>query len=179
MRTLAGRTLAAVAVFLGACGGGAGGAPQRVPNQGVSRGPAAGQGPGVQPGISPQMVIGDVTNPYAGNRTAIAAGRQLFTGMNCAGCHSAYAGGGMGPSLRDSLWIYGSKDVQIFSTLAEGRPNGMPAWGGRLNDEQLWQLVAYIKTLSTPEEPVKPPRASQGDMRVAPAPSPPHARAGG
>ena len=148
-----------------------GGAPRepRVPVRDVTPGAEPRQGAGVQPGISPQAVLGAISDPYAGDHAAIMAGRQLFTGMNCAGCHSAYAGGGMGPSLRDSLWIYGSADVQIFSTIAEGRPYGMPAWAGRLTDDQIWRLVAYIKTLSTADEPVKPPTPSQGDRAVAAA----------
>jgi cytochrome c oxidase cbb3-type subunit 3 len=113
----------------------------------------------VAPGIYPQAVLGNVRNPHAGDPAAAAEGRQLFVGFNCGGCHSGYAGGGMGPSLRDSLWIYGSKDAQIFSTIAEGRPYGMPAWGGRIPDDLIWKLVTYINTLGTDEEPVKPPKA--------------------
>jgi cytochrome c oxidase cbb3-type subunit 3 len=158
---------AAVVLGAGTCTRGDGNSERRVPNQGLTRGPGPRAGAGVQPGIFPRTVLGEVKNPYADDRAAVAAGRQLFTGMNCAGCHSAYAGGGMGPSLRDSLWIYGSTDAQIFSTIAEGRPYGMPAWGGRLPDDQIWQLVAYIRTLGTPDEPVKPPTPSQG---AAPAP---------
>ena len=131
-----------------------------------SRGVDPRPGAGVQPGISPQAVLGAMTNPHTGDPAAVMAGRQLFTGMNCAGCHSGYAGGGMGPSLRDSLWIYGNADVQIFSTIAEGRPYGMPAWAGRLNNDQIWQLVAYIRTLGTRDEPVKPPTPSQDDRAL-------------
>ncbi len=112
---------------------------------------------GVEPGIRPQVVLGAVTNPYTGDKAAIVAGQQLFTGMNCGGCHSAYAGGGMGPSLRDSLWLYGHNDAQVFSSIAEGRPNGMPAWRGRLQDDQIWRIVAFIRSLGTGNEPVKPP----------------------
>jgi cytochrome c oxidase cbb3-type subunit 3 len=113
---------------------------------------------GVEPGISPQTVLGNVRNPHAGDPASISQGRQLFVGFNCAGCHSSYAGGGMGPSLRDSSWIYGSSDAQVFSTIAEGRPFGMPAWGGRIPDDLIWKIVAYIRTLGTAEEPVKPPQ---------------------
>ena len=130
--------------------------------QGVAPNP----GPGVQPGISPQAVLGAISNPHTGDPAAIMAGRQLFTGMNCAGCHSGYAGGGMGPSLRDSLWIYGNSDAQIFSTIAEGRPYGMPAWAGRLTADQIWQIVAYIRTLGTNGEPIKPPKPSQDYSRL-------------
>jgi cytochrome c oxidase cbb3-type subunit 3 len=118
--------------------------------------------PGARPGIAPQTVLGAVRNPFAGDPQAIAIGRQLFTGYNCAGCHSAYAGGGMGPNLRDTVWIYGGSDAQLFSTIAEGRPNGMPAWGAKVAEDQIWQIIAYLRTLGTNGEPVKPPTPSQG-----------------
>lgn len=96
------------------------------------------------------------TNPLAGNPSAMAEGRQLFNRMNCSGCHGGHAGGGMGPSLRDVDWMYGSTDAQIFSSIAEGRAHGMPAWGTKLQDDQLWKLVAYIKSMRTPDEPDPP-----------------------
>ena len=118
--------------------------------------------PESRPGIAPQTVLGPIRNPYTGDPQAIAVGRQLFTGYNCAGCHSGYAGGGMGPNLRDTVWIYGGSDAQLFSTIAEGRPNGMPAWGAKVPDDQIWQIIAYLRTLGTNAEPVKPPKPSQG-----------------
>jgi cytochrome c oxidase cbb3-type subunit 3 len=98
-----------------------------------------------------------VTNPYAGDAAALAEGRRLFVWFNCAGCHGDHAGGGMGPSLRDSTWIYGNGDRHVFASIAEGRANGMPAWGTKLPREQIWKLVAYIRSLRTPDEP-SPPR---------------------
>src|SRR3954470_13095758 len=95
-------------------------------------------------------------NPYAGDRTAAGEGRQLFIRFHCSGCHGGRAGGGMGPSLRDVDWIYGSADAQLFSSIAEGRAHGMPAWGTKLQDDQLWKLVAYIKAMRTPDEPDPP-----------------------
>jgi cytochrome c oxidase cbb3-type subunit 3 len=166
--------VAAVALWLGmvACTRGAQGGEHRVSDGGLAREDTASSQPGVQPGIHPQTVLGPVRDPYAGDASAIASGRQLFVGMNCAGCHSSYGGGAIGPSLRDSLWIYGNQDAQIFSSIAEGRPNGMPAWGGRLPDDVIWRLVAYIKTLGTPDEPQKPPVPSTNKARVAPKENP-------
>jgi cytochrome c oxidase cbb3-type subunit 3 len=155
------------ALWLGACNRGPAGSEIRVPDPGPTRGTTQSQTGGVEPGISPQAMLGPVHNPYVNDAAAAASGRQLFTGLNCAGCHSAYAGGGMGPNLRDSLWIYGSGDAQIFSTIAEGRPYGMPAWGGRLPDDQIWKLVTYLKTLSTAAEPAKPPVPSRTKIRWA------------
>jgi cytochrome c oxidase cbb3-type subunit 3 len=151
--------LAAGLAVLSACSGNARGAEQGVARDGAARQAVATPAGGVAPGIAPQAVLGNVRNPHAGDAEAAAEGRQFFVGFNCGGCHSSYAGGGMGPSLRDSLWIYGSSDVQIFSTIAEGRPYGMPAWGGRIPDDLIWKIVTYINTLGTDEEPVKPPKA--------------------
>jgi cytochrome c oxidase cbb3-type subunit III len=96
------------------------------------------------------------TNPYYESRDARAEGRQLFIHFNCSGCHGGRAGGGMGPSLRDVDWLYGSEDAQIFSTIAEGRAHGMPSWGTKLTEDQIWKLVTYIKSLRTVNE-VDPP----------------------
>ena len=131
--------------------------------EGPSQGPSVeASTPGARPGIAPQTVLGAIQNPYTGDPQAIMVGRQLFAGYNCAGCHSAYAGGGMGPNLRDTVWIYGGSDAQLFSTIAEGRPNGMPAWGSKVAEDQIWQIIAYLRTLGTNSEPVKPPTPSQG-----------------
>ena len=112
---------------------------------------------GVLPGIHPTVFFGDVHNPYAGDAGAANEGRQLFVQYNCSGCHGGRAGGGMGPSLRDSLWAYGSSDAQLLGTITEGRPAGMPAWGGRIPTDQMWKIVTYIRTLGTPQEPDAPP----------------------
>src|SRR4029079_18132589 len=102
---------------------------------------------------------GDVTgppNPFAGDRGAGGEGRRLFVNFNCAGCHGDHAGGGMGPSLRDTDWIYGNSDAQIFGSIAEGRAHGMPSWQSRLTADQTVKLVAYIKSLRTRNEPQAP-----------------------
>jgi cytochrome c oxidase cbb3-type subunit 3 len=63
----------------------------------------------------------------------------------------------MGPSLRDVDWIYGNRDDQIYSSIAEGRANGMPAWEPRMTADQMWKVTAYIKALRTRNEPQPPP----------------------
>lgn len=86
-------------------------------------------------------------NPYRGNAWAMSEGQRLYTQMNCSGCH-ANGGGGMGPALMDGKWRYGADDASIFTTIIGGRPNGMPAFRGRMSDDQVWQLVAYVKSSS-------------------------------
>ncbi len=108
-------------------------------------------------------------NPYAGNAVALQDGRRLFNWYNCSGCHGGHAGGGMGPSLRDETWIYGSRDDQIFDSIAQGRSKGMPAWGAKIPEDQIWQLVAYIKSMRTPQEP-DPPVEPADEMVSGPGP---------
>jgi len=123
--------------------------------------------PGIRPGINAAALIGATSNPYTGNTGAIQDGRRLFNAFNCSGCHSGYAGGGMGPNLRDSIWIYGASDADLYSTITEGRPNGMPAWGGKIPDDQIWRIIAYIRTLGTGAEPEKPPTPTRTTMSAA------------
>ena len=99
----------------------------------------------IQPG--PAVPTSPTPGPYAANAYAIAEGKRLYTQLNCVGCH-ANGGGGMGPPLMDDKWIYGSEPANIFATIVEGRPNGMPAFGGKLANDQVWQLVAYVRSLS-------------------------------
>ncbi|MDB5959011.1 MAG: cytochrome [Massilia sp.] len=88
-----------------------------------------------------------VPNKYEENAYAMSQGKSLFRKFNCSGCHSQ-GGGGMGPALMDDKWIYGSEPANIYATIIEGRPNGMPAFGGHLTNEQVWQLVAYVRSMS-------------------------------
>jgi cytochrome c oxidase cbb3-type subunit 3 len=88
-----------------------------------------------------------VKNEYENNALAMSSGKQLYSQMNCVGCH-AHGGGGIGPPLMDAKWIYGSEPDQVFSTIVEGRPNGMPSFRNKLNDQQVWQLAAYVRSMS-------------------------------
>src|SRR3954468_7806732 len=105
---------------------------------------------------------------FDNNAPAISQGQQLFSQMNCVGCHS-HGGGGMGPPLMDDEWRYGGRIDQIAASIAEGRPNGMPAWRGRLTDDQIWQLAAYVRTLSG--QPSKDAVSSRADAMSATAPA--------
>ena len=110
---------------------------------------------GPQPG--PDRPFYQISNPYSGDKSVLADGRRLFNWYNCSGCHGDHGGGGMGPSLRDTLWYYGGDESSIFASIAEGRQHGMPAWGSKLPQDQIWRIVTYIKSLRTPDEP-DPPR---------------------
>lgn len=84
---------------------------------------------------------------YEENAFAVAQGKRWYRWFNCNGCH-ANGGGGMGPALIDVTWRYGRQPGDIAETILQGRPNGMPSFAGRLNEEQLWQLTAYVRSMS-------------------------------
>ena len=100
----------------------------------------------LQPG-EPRPMARHVASGYDENSYALQEGQRLFGWYNCAGCH-ANGGGGMGPPLIDDEWIYGSAPEQVYATIVQGRPNGMPSFGSRIPTPQVWMLVAYVRSLS-------------------------------
>jgi cytochrome c oxidase subunit II len=110
----------------------------------------------------------------ANQMSPAAAGQQMFESLGCASCHGANAEGGRGPAL---LGLFGNNAVlnngqtvradegyireSILNPQAKivtGFGPIMPSFQGQLNEEQLLQLVAYVKSLSTPKtETAKPP----------------------
>ena len=108
---------------------------------------------------------GPVDSPFRDNAFGLSEGKRLYSAYNCVGCH-AQGGGAIGPALMDHRWIYGSRPAQIYSTIIEGRPNGMPAFGGRIPDQQVWQIVAYVESLSGNVSQAAAP-ARNDDMNAA------------
>ena len=98
-------------------------------------------------GAKPVDIEPPEAKKFDGNPEQIAAGRQLYHAYNCVGCHFN-GGGGMGPALMDDTWIYGSSMENIASTIREGRPNGMPTFRDMVSGDQVWQLAAYVRSLS-------------------------------
>jgi cytochrome c oxidase cbb3-type subunit III len=47
----------------------------------------------------------------------------------------------------DGWWRYGPDPASIFATIRNGRPNGMPAFGDKMTTDEIWQLVAYVRTI--------------------------------
>jgi cytochrome c oxidase cbb3-type subunit 3 len=99
----------------------------------------------VLPGGGEPPIFGD--NPLENNAYEVSEGKRLFHWYNCSGCH-AEGGGGIGPALMDNVWIYGSQPANVFATIVQGRPNGMPAFGGRIPEKEVWELVAYVRSMS-------------------------------
>ena len=73
-------------------------------------------------------------------------GATLFAD-NCATCHGATGDGGIGPPLSDGrmVAVYPDSVVQV-AVVTDGRAN-MPAFGGRLTEEDIAEVVAYTRGL--------------------------------
>jgi len=98
-----------------------------------------------QPGSGMPVTAGGGFNDR--NAFEVSTGKRLFRWFNCNGCHAG-GGGSYGPALMDDQWLYGSAPDNIYATIMEGRPNGMPSFRGRISEQQAWQLVDYVRSLS-------------------------------
>ncbi len=121
---------------------------------------------GNPPGVSgsPAQAI---RNPYEGDPAAIARGKALFGAMNCVYCHGAEGSGLMGPALNGHGWRYGGTPAEIFNSIHDGRPKGMPAWGARLPPQEIWRLTAYIESLGGALPPATSSMAASGGPRAS------------
>src|SRR3569833_1357980 len=104
---------------------------------------------------------------YEGNAYHIAQGQKYFRWFNCNGCH-ANGGGGMGPALMDAQWRYGGSIEQIYATVYQGRPNGMPSFRDKIPPTQLWEIAAYVRSLSGNADPLAV-GSSTDEMQSTPA----------
>jgi cytochrome c oxidase cbb3-type subunit 3 len=125
-------------------------------------------------GSAPNNGGSTIPNPYEGDAGATEEGHVLFERMNCAGCHGYTLGGGMGPNLADTYWRYGGAPAQIYNSIFQGRPRGMPAWGAALSSSDIWKITAYIEAHggAVPAEKADQGRqGNRGDQNTAAASS--------
>jgi cytochrome c(L) len=129
------------------------------------------------PGLAVSALEQTATNPYGSDSGAVTRGEQLFLGMNCSGCHGEDAKTGIfAPNLTDNYWRYGGSDADVFNSIYEGRARGMPAWGAVLSTNQIWELVAYIRSFGGMTGPRLPRYAARIDTTGANAPTPANKR---
>jgi putative heme-binding domain-containing protein len=96
-------------------------------------------------------------NPFQGDSAAILAGMGQFR-QRCADCHGTDARGVRGPDITQ-VWSGGRTDRGLFDTVRRGVSNTeMPAFPSpRTSDRDIWQILAYLRTLSTPAPDEPPP----------------------
>lgn len=86
-------------------------------------------------------------NPFEGNSAELATGAKLYISYNCIDCHGADGGGAMAPAFVDGRWHFGGSPAQVYESIYQGRPDGMPSWGGTLDQHSIWRLVTYLRSL--------------------------------
>src|SRR5437870_8380753 len=101
-------------------------------------------------------------NPFASDPKAAKLGESQFR-ANCAFCHGLGArGGGRGPDLTRAQKRHGDSDAELFRTINQGvagtamPPNGTTGQGVGMTDEEIWQVIAYLRSVQvkTPEHPL-------------------------
>jgi len=99
---------------------------------------------------------------FIGDPAAIEAGRLLFAG-GCAACHGADGQGGRGPNLRERIFWHPADEDMLYSVIRKGVPGGgMPA--ASLTEDQVWQVVAFLRSLTAPAiEAVVPGSPAEGE----------------
>lgn len=89
------------------------------------------------------------SNPRASDPKAIDAGKNIYRGR-CGVCHGIDAKGYRGSDLTSGDWMHGGSDAQIFRTIQNGvTGTEMPA-GGNLSEDEIWAVIAYLRTLAVP-----------------------------
>ncbi len=88
----------------------------------------------------------------------LSKGKALFE-TNCVTCHNPKGEGNIGPNLTDKNWIYGFDIKDVFKTVKNGTPNGMPEHNSKFNPVQLQQVASFV--LSLPDAKGK---AAQGEI---------------
>ena len=121
----------------------------------------------LRPGASPPSPDDPRDAAYDGNATHIANGQRYFQAFNCNGCHFN-GGGGIGPALMDDKWRYGGKTEQIAASILQGRPNGMPAFRDKIPEQQVWEIAAYVRSLSGNADKLAAPSRAEGMRSIPP-----------
>lgn len=77
--------------------------------------------------------------------SALETGKVVFE-QNCTVCHKD-GRGDIGPNLTDDYWLYGNDIKEVFKTIKNGTPNGMPDHASKLNPIQIQQVASYVLSL--------------------------------
>lgn len=105
----------------------------------------------------------DETNvTFDDSQASLTSGKSIFE-ANCAACHAADGGGGVGPNLTDQYWLHGGSIQDVFSVVKYGVVSkGMVPWEDQLSPQEIQQVSSYILTLvgTTPANPKEP----QGEL---------------
>jgi len=98
-------------------------------------------------GLSAQQ--SDTTrNPLGNNPAAVASGQELYN-RTCQTCHGPAGVGERGPALNTGAFAHGREDGDLFHAIRDGVTGSQMPPFRALSDEQVWQLVSYVRSLSS------------------------------
>ncbi len=107
-------------------------------------------------------------NPFAGDANAAKVGESQFR-ANCAFCHGLGGrGGGRGPDLTRAQKRHGNADGDLFRTINEGvpgtamPPNGATQQGVGMTEDEIWQVITYIRSVQKKTDPQAAGNAAHG-----------------
>lgn len=82
-----------------------------------------------------------------GKLTPAGEGRRVYLQYNCYVCHGMRAGGAMGPNIAHS------EGGDLREVVMEGGEGGMPSYRGIATATDIANLIAYLSSIGTPNEP--------------------------
>lgn len=101
----------------------------------------------------PKLEIDENALSYSADAGIISKGKEIYT-INCAPCHKADGGGGIGPNLADEYWLHGGDVKNIYATIKNGVPEkGMVSWATVLSPEQLRDVSFFVMSLKGSNPP--------------------------
>jgi cytochrome c oxidase cbb3-type subunit 3 len=104
------------------------------------------------------MNVDETTATLMKDAGDLSKGKALFE-TNCVTCHNPKGEGNIGPNLTDKNWIYGFDIKEVFKTLKNGTPNGMPEHNSKLNPVQIQQVASFVLSLTDTKG-----KAAQGEI---------------
>ena len=103
------------------------------------------------------------TNPVASDPQAAETGRWVFR-IRCSPCHGIHAEGGRGPDLTLGSYSAGDRDTDLYRVIARGVPGSeMAGYSATLDDDQIWRIVAYIRSTARHESANVPGNMASGE----------------
>lgn len=116
------------------------------------------------PLVRAQTPVDEFRNPLNGQIAAIDDGRKLYL-KSCSGCHGPTGEGGRGPNLATGRQVKRATDRQLFASIKNGvAGTDMPPTP--VGENEIWQLVAFVRSLSAPAYEVPVPGDEKAGARV-------------
>jgi cytochrome c oxidase cbb3-type subunit 3 len=98
--------------------------------------------------------IDENTLVYSPDASIIEKGKAVFMANNCGACHRNDGGGNsIGPNITDQYWIHGGAIKNVFLTIKNGAPNGMPAWGKSMSQQDVRNVAFFVMSLQGTNPP--------------------------